>query len=113
VHRIGWNGEAKEWFEWGVTWRGDRFTWREIPKKLSSIEDSCWPRLPRELLEVLPHHFTSELSLAAGQWWQQAARSLQSGKLLTIDYGLVEQEFFSPSRAGGTLRAYNQHHLTD
>ena len=48
----------------------------------------------------------------AEAWWGRAANVLQSGKLLTIDYGLETEQFFAPERNQGTLRAYYRHHLT-
>ena len=37
---------------------------------------------------------------------------LKRGKLLTIDYGLTDDEMFSPARTNGTLRAYFRHHVS-
>ena len=37
---------------------------------------------------------------------------LREGHLLTLDYGLPAEQFFTPARAGGTLRAYYRHHPT-
>lgn len=116
VHRIGWNAAEKYWFEWGVAWKCDRFEW--VKKTSAPIGCSTpsqvldWPHLPPELLAVLPEGFTTELSPGAGAWWNQAARSLTQGKLVTLDYGLTGEGFFSPERAGGTLRAYRQHRVS-
>jgi SAM-dependent MidA family methyltransferase len=67
--------------------------------------------MPVELLRVLPDGFTTEVCPEAENWWRTAARSLRNGRLLTIDYGLEEEEFFQPSRSAGTARAYSGHHL--
>jgi SAM-dependent MidA family methyltransferase len=61
----------------------------------------------------LPDNYTIETSPAAENWWHEAANILERGKLLTIDYGLTDDELFSPARANGTLRAYFRHHVTD
>jgi len=61
------------------------------------------------LLEVLPEGFTIELSPAAEAWWRTAAATLQSGKLVAIDYGYDLDEFIRPHRAAGTLRTYRRH----
>ena len=37
---------------------------------------------------------------------------MRRGKLLTLDYGLTGEEFLSPQRGQGTLRAYFRHVLT-
>jgi SAM-dependent MidA family methyltransferase len=70
------------------------------------------PQLPNELLAVLPDGFTAEISPAARRWWERAARALDQGKLMTLDYGLSSDDFFVPERANGTLRAYLGHHCS-
>jgi SAM-dependent MidA family methyltransferase len=62
-----------------------------------------------ELLHVLPDGFSVEISPAAAEWWQAAAKALGRGKLLTFDYGLTAEEILAPERAEGTLRGYYQH----
>jgi SAM-dependent MidA family methyltransferase len=69
------------------------------------------PSVPAELLDVLPDGFTVEVSPAAQAWWRDAASALRWGKLLTLDYGLAAEEFFTPGRTDGTLRAYHRHKL--
>ena len=75
-------------------------------------ETSSWGiDVPPELAAVLPDGFTTEVSPRAEQWWANAAGSLKSGRLLAIDYGLDAEEFLSPSRKDGTLRAYHRQQL--
>jgi SAM-dependent MidA family methyltransferase len=47
------------------------------------------------------------------KWWNDAAPSLTKGRLIAIDYGLIEEEFFRPDRSNGTARAYFKHRLAD
>jgi len=111
VHRLGWDAEAKAWFEWGVTLAGETLVWTRMQE---IIHDSRFAiQAPPELLAVLPDGYTIEVSLAAEKWWREAASILVEGKLLTIDYGFTSGEQFSPSRINGTLRAYHQHHVSD
>ena len=70
------------------------------------------PEIPAELAEVLPDGFTVEISPAAADWWEKAAKALRSGILMTLDYGLTEEEFFVPERSLGTLRSYSQHKVS-
>ena len=116
VHRLGWNANDREWFEWGVASEGDQFVWVKLPGEKNSArsteKSSHWPRLPDGLLAVLPDDFTTEISPAAELWWSQAAAALDQGKLVTIDYGLRAEDFFTPQRAGGTLRAFRRHHAS-
>jgi SAM-dependent MidA family methyltransferase len=106
VHRFGWNAQKKQWFEWGVTADGDKFVWARLENSEFRIPNS-------ELESVLPDSYTVETSPAAKTWWRAAARALAHGKLLTFDYGFTDDEWFSPARTRGTLRAYFRHHVTN
>jgi SAM-dependent MidA family methyltransferase len=109
VHRLGWDAVGGKWFEWGVALEDGRFVWT----KLNMIDPSVpVPVLPNELLAVLPDGFSTEVCPAATNWWHRAAQTLRDGKLLAFDYGLAAEEFFTPERKDGTLRAYYQHHAT-
>ncbi|MEO7299921.1 MAG: SAM-dependent methyltransferase [Verrucomicrobiota bacterium] len=105
VHRLGWDALRKIWFEWGVAFDGTHFVWKKL-----SRATTIFPTLPQELLQVLPDEFVTEVCPAATQWWMNAANILERGKLIGIDYGLSGDEFFSPERSKGTLRAFSRHH---
>jgi len=109
VRRLGWDAANKNWFEWGVSWAGEKFTWARMrPTETPDLKLQL-PNLPAELLAVLPEGFTTEICPAAANWWRTAAGLLARGKLLTLDYGLAAEEFFQPGRAAGTLRSYRRH----
>ena len=96
-HRFGWDARRGVWFEWGVTWQDERFSWVRRPAVDPDAGNPCG--FSPKLLEVLPDGFTTELCPLAEQWWSEAAVILQRGKLLTFDYGLEHEEFFAPHRA--------------
>ncbi|MBM3840893.1 MAG: hypothetical protein FJ398_23650 [Verrucomicrobia bacterium] len=116
VHRLGWDAGERRWFEWAVSWEEGRFGWVKLPTgkhaQTEPRQTVSGPVLPPELAAALPDGFTSEISPAAEAWWTQAASRLARGKLLTIDYGLLAEEFFAPHRANGTLRAYHRHQVS-
>jgi SAM-dependent MidA family methyltransferase len=112
VHRLGWDAGQKKWFEWGVTSNAGQFVWLKIQKPGLELPPLIL-NLPASLLEVLPDGFTIEISPVAEEWWRAAAHSLNRGKLMTVDYGLVDDELFLPPRKNGTLRAFFQHHFAD
>jgi SAM-dependent MidA family methyltransferase len=123
AHRFGWDATTKTWFEWGVTLREGRFVWErmggkpEVKGQRSEVRSQRQAQggledLPVELLKVLPDGFTIEFCPESEQWSREAADVLGSGKLLTIDYGLAEDEFFAPERKEGTLRAYRRHRFS-
>jgi len=107
VHRLGWDAMSRNWFEWGVTLDRQQFVWTRLPTQ------SAICNLQTAILEVLPDGFTTEVCPAAENWWREAAAWLPHGKLLTFDYGLESEEFFTPQRANGTLRAYHRHRVSD
>ncbi len=120
MHRLGWDRTAHRWFEWGVRCEGDDFVWERLQLgeqfRVSSSEYrvACagLANLNPDLLAVLPDGFTTEIAPAATAWWRQAAECLRRGRLLTLDYGLDAEQFFTPGRAGGTLRAYHRHQVS-
>ena len=113
VHRLGWDARQGKWFEWGVTLRDGAFAWTRMPKSRTSKFPTTLLDPSPSLLQLLPDGFTTEICPAAVRWWRRAARALKCGKLLTLDYGLMAEEFFAPHRKSGTLRAYHRHHQND
>jgi SAM-dependent MidA family methyltransferase len=136
VHRLGWDAKNKQWFEWGVAVEGEKFVWARYSDPLApqggeragargafaNPPSSIFHLLARRseaatasssLLDVLPDGYTIETCPAAENWWREAANILKCGRLLTIDYGLTNDELLSPGRTRGTLRAYFRHHATD
>ena len=114
VRRFGWDAKSRGWFEWGVGSENGRFVW----KRMLEIEGAGPVRTQKlltegGLLDVLPDGFTLEWSILAEKWWSEAAQVLGLGKLVTIDYGLEDEEFLVPERIAGTLRAYRNHHASD
>ena len=110
VHRLGWDANKKKWFEWGVSWDGNNLVWKHLLENQES--EIPFPELAPELMEILPDGFTTEVCPAAIRWWTEAASILSSGKLIAIDYGLLAEDFFTPARSGGTLRAFSRHHAS-
>jgi SAM-dependent MidA family methyltransferase len=53
--------------------------------------------------------YRTEVNLAASDWVKSAARAMQRGFILVIDYGFPRHELYSPLRTEGTLTGYHQH----
>ncbi len=113
VHRIGWDAVAQRWFEWGVSCDGEKFIRVRMTKPEAKAVRSATLQVPRELRAVLPDGFTTEICPAAAEWWNAAAGKLEDGRLLTVDYGFLAEEFYAPNRAAGTLRAYANHRVCE
>jgi SAM-dependent MidA family methyltransferase len=108
VHRLAWSANRRQWQEGYVAVEDETFAWVWRPPTAALTEHL--PQMSEELAEVLPDGFTLDICPAAAAWWSAAAASLRRGKLLTIDYGLTDGEWFHPKRAHGTLRAFTRHH---
>ncbi len=54
-----------------------------------------------------------EINLDAIEWLSRVAASIESGYLVTIDYGDVAEHLYGPDRMTGTLRSFYQHRLAD
>lgn len=55
----------------------------------------------------------AEVNLAGQEWLATAARALQQGFILTIDYGYPAVELFAPQRNRGTLLCYHRHQVEE
>ncbi len=70
------------------------------------------PRIEEYLAKVgarLEAGFVAEVNLAAVDWVGAAARALDRGFLLLIDYGHVAAQLYSAAHAGGTLMSLRSH----
>lgn len=113
ARRLGWDAKRKKWFEWGLALHDGNLVWSRMGEVANEVLESAF-RAPefQNLFDVLPDGFTTEVCPAAPAWWRSAADILQRGRLLTFDYGLDAEDFFTPERSEGTLRAYHHHRLS-
>ncbi|HTY20108.1 MAG TPA: SAM-dependent methyltransferase [Geobacteraceae bacterium] len=55
----------------------------------------------------------AEINLEAGRWLARAARALNRGFVMTIDYGYPAEELYAPFRKNGTLLCYYRHRVEE
>jgi SAM-dependent MidA family methyltransferase len=55
----------------------------------------------------------AEVNLDACKWISDAARRMQRGFVLTVDYGYAARELYNPRRSRGTLLAYRDHKVSE
>ena len=108
VHLLVATGEREEcrWRERLVERTSCGFTFVERP-----VTD---PRLRARLRQIPPAPapgYETEINLAALEWIATLARRLRRGAVLVADYGLPREEFYAPSRRGGTLQCYAEHRV--
>ena len=112
--RFDWDSSSDSWCELCVSGNQGQFQWylqptdQKVPETLLSKAEFD------QLKTILPNHYTIERSLVAEKWWHKAAKHLERGHLVTIDYGFMDKfEKFAPQRSNGTLRTYSRHRVGD
>lgn len=101
VHRVSVrNGDLREIY---VTWDGSRFA--EELREPSAEVVRYFDRLGVRPAEGA----TAEANPAAIGWVDAAARSLDRGYLMTIDYGYEAEELYASWRRDGTLLCFYRH----
>ncbi len=60
---------------------------------------------------VLPENYCTEINLQSLEWIKEIALNLEKGFVLTIDYGYVADDYYSPKRNSGTLICYKGHQI--
>ena len=58
---------------------------------------------------ILPRGYRTEINLEAKHWLKDIAVNMHKGFVLTIDYGFLNRQFYSPERKNGTLACYRAH----
>jgi SAM-dependent MidA family methyltransferase len=105
-----------------VLMRGGRL--RELLVGLDAERRFCWVE-SEPTTERLVEHFerlgvalaeghTAEVNLDVERWLSLAARAIERGYVVSVDYGdEAERLYRSPARRSGTLRAFRRHAFVD
>ena len=104
VHRVTVEGGALREIRVSVDRDGS------LTETLAEPAPALGQRLER-LGVTLSEGFRAEVCLAMDGWLASAARALDRGYLLLIDYGHEADAYYDESRRRGTLRCYYQHTL--
>ncbi|MDE0212481.1 MAG: SAM-dependent methyltransferase, partial [Deltaproteobacteria bacterium] len=102
VHRFAIeDGRVREIF---VTTAGEDF--------VEALDEPSSPRIESRLAGLslsLPEGYRGEVNLVMEDWINQVCAALDRGFVLTIDYGELAGELYSPRNAQGTLVCFNRH----
>ena len=102
VHRFAIeDGRVRELF---VTTAGEDF--------VEALEEPSSPLIESRLAGLgvsLPEGYRGEINLAMEDWISQVCGALDRGFVLTIDYGELARELYSPGNARGTLVCFSRH----
>jgi SAM-dependent MidA family methyltransferase len=110
VHVLRWGATGRRWLERLVDFQCGEFVWQITEPSPGLVE--FLPEVAEEMAAVLPDEFSVEVSPATVRWWTSAAKNLERGKLLALDYGWESSSGLRPERAEGTLRAYERHRVS-
>lgn len=103
IHLVTASGN--QWREKYVTTTAKGFEFSDGPVSTEQLRDRL-----KELPPPAPIYET-EINLAALDWIEQLSAKLDRGFVLAVDYGYAREEFYSPERTNGTLRAVAQHRI--
>ncbi len=108
VHRLQFVNDSL--YEIYVVWDEQHQTFRErlFPMENDEIHQYI---LAGEL--VLREGQIYEINLAAPEWIRRIGHWMESGHVLTIDYGDVSREIYAEHRMNGTLMCYRKHQAED
>ncbi|WP_026100151.1 class I SAM-dependent methyltransferase [Fortiea contorta] len=109
-------GELREIYV-TVQKKGENLLSQSTPSFIEVTGEASTPRLAEyfdlvgiDLTQsVYEEGYRSEINLAALDWLSIVADRLQSGYVLTIDYGYPASRYYNPRRSQGTLQCYYQH----
>ncbi|MCZ8511209.1 SAM-dependent methyltransferase [Paenibacillus filicis] len=105
VHRLRYR-EGLGWEEIAVGWDEESHWFRERLRPLKDPEV-----LGYVAREAVPERDgqTIEVNTDAVSWLAGVAERMESGWVLTVDYGDVSREIYGPHRIAGTLMCYRKH----
>ena len=101
VHRFQISeGEVKEIF----------VTLDERGAFVETLDEPSTPLLAERVADLsLPEGYRSEVNLNIRPWLNEVSQALERGFVITIDYGYLSDELYSPQRARGTFQTYYRH----
>lgn len=107
VHRLIQTEEGLA--ELYVTLDNEKFVWSKGPVSTQALNEFC-----REYSIELEDGQIIEVNLAVDEWLKTVATKLETGYLITVDYGAEARDLYDFNvRPHGTLRAFSRHRFVD
>ncbi len=89
-------------------WQGQRFEWQmQAPSERLS---EAFKDKQAQLDSPLPNGYSSEINLNIKPWLQALSKSLNQARVLLIDYGQDQYNYYHPQRHRGTLMCHYRHY---
>lgn len=99
--------DGRDMFQIFVSYEDSRFF--EIKKDLTQELLKIFEKFQINFTEAL----RTEFSPQALKFYEDIAKKIDTGGILTIDYGYTNEEFFSQTRNRGTLMCYYRHNVSE
>lgn len=80
------------------------FTFIQAPLAAPELQELC-----NTLGASFPEGYTTEHNTGISSYTKEVGRIIESGLLLTIDYGHLQDDYYHPARTTGTLQTYHKH----
>lgn len=94
-----------QWLELGVGFADGRFQWVGYAKDSEAIK--AISKIGRDL--DLDDGYCSEVNLNYAPWFNSLFGSCNDARVLLIDYGYEQSQYYHPQRKTGTLMCFYQH----
>ena len=102
VHVVVKDGD---WIELGVGFDGEKFVWQSIASSGHAID--AIRHIDAD--DRLPQGYCTEVNLNYEPWCRALADSCGHARMLLIDYGYEQAEYYHPARHSGTLVCFYRH----
>lgn len=92
------------WLEKVITYRDSDFAFSTL-----AVEDPELSQFITTLPENLPDGYCTEFRPGLQKFTRSCSESIEQGLIITIDYGHIHADYYSPERTTGTLRTFHNH----
>jgi len=96
------------WWQMYVTESDGKLTFIDQKIQDHALADFC-----STLGNAFPDEYLTEFNPGVASFAQQAAASIRTGLIITIDYGYQAEEYYHPNRSCGSLQTYYKHQKSD
>lgn len=111
VQRLYWDRSQEIWKEWLVTRSNGQFSWIKSETVIRDLPQIINDRLgiENDLGRHIPDGFSIEVSPTSVSYYQSLLSKINTGWIITIDYGQIGESWIQPHKINGTLRGYKNH----
>lgn len=95
------------WHELGVSFEHERFSWHELSDDSQAVK--TMQAIEQQHHLDLAEGYCTEVNLQQQAWLSSLYDACQHVKVLLIDYGYFQSQYYHPERKTGTMMCYFRH----